>query len=287
MTLSHLILASGGSVNFFTGWKFAGNFTAVDLIAASTNALNGALLARRPDHYKNFTVVGILAMALLAGLSGGITRDVMLGETPAAFRNPAFITLCFGFGVVGYKIAYAEGQLFREGIFQFMTSFSLTWFAIVGAQAGVDKHIPVIGCILLAVISPTAGRWLVDVSCGVTPKQFIRGEWFITTAALTGLIWVVTYAAAHNTWTAAGVAFTVGFLARSAALWYGWEEPLAREPKGVHEHSDGRPLLGRKLRGKSKRELRDLGLVVDDGGDRDGSSPAGDGRDRKSQPARQ
>jgi hypothetical protein len=45
------------------------------------------------------------------------------------------------------------------------------------------------------VISPTAGRWLVDVSCGVTPKQFIRGEWFLTTAALTGLIWVLTDAA--------------------------------------------------------------------------------------------
>jgi uncharacterized membrane protein YeiH len=66
-----------------------------------------------------------------------------------------------------------------------MTSFSLTWFAIVGAQAGVHKHIPMIGCVLLATISPTAGRWLVDISSGVTPKQFIRGEWFSTIAALT------------------------------------------------------------------------------------------------------
>src|SRR5215831_1208957 len=122
MLLSHLIFASDGSVNFFTGWKFTGNFTAVDLLAASANALNGALLARRPDHYKNFTVVGILAMALLAGLSGGIIRDVLLGETPKAFLNPAFITLCLVFGYVGYSIAYADGQLFREGIFQLMTS---------------------------------------------------------------------------------------------------------------------------------------------------------------------
>jgi hypothetical protein len=40
------------------GLKFHGSYTAIDLIAASTNALNGALLARRPDHYRNFTVVG-------------------------------------------------------------------------------------------------------------------------------------------------------------------------------------------------------------------------------------
>jgi hypothetical protein len=40
------------------GFAWTGNFTTVDLIAASTNALNGALLARRPDHYKQFTMVG-------------------------------------------------------------------------------------------------------------------------------------------------------------------------------------------------------------------------------------
>ena len=39
----------------FGGFMWTGNFTTIDLIAASTNALNGALLARRPDHYRNFT----------------------------------------------------------------------------------------------------------------------------------------------------------------------------------------------------------------------------------------
>jgi uncharacterized membrane protein YeiH len=62
------------------GWKWTGNFTTLDLIAAGTNALNGALLARRPDHYKNFTVVGIMLMALLMGLGGGATRDVLVNQ---------------------------------------------------------------------------------------------------------------------------------------------------------------------------------------------------------------
>ena len=41
------------------------------------------------------------------------------------------------------------------------------------------------------MIAPTAGRWYVDVSSGVPPKQFIRGEWFVTIALLTGIIWVI------------------------------------------------------------------------------------------------
>lgn len=243
------------------GFKWTGSFTTVDLIAASTNSLNGALLARRPDHYKQFTVVGIILMALLGGLGGGITRDVLVGEVPAALTNPAYITLALLFGVSGYYIAYASGQLFREGLFQFMTAFSLPWYAIAGAQKGVTVGVPVVGCLLLAIVGATAGRYYIDLTSGVAPKLFIRSEWFIGTALLTGLIWILVYWAVGG-WWAAGIALVVGFAFRTAALYLGWEEPLPKEPKGVviHEHH---VRLGRKLAGKSKHELHDLGLTVD------------------------
>jgi hypothetical protein len=47
------------------------------------------------------------------------------------------------------------------------------------------------------------------------------------------------------------------------ALYRGWEEPIPVEPAGTLVHEDDRPLLGRKLKGKSQKELRELGLVVD------------------------
>lgn len=68
------------------GFKWTGNFTTIDLIAASTNALNGALLARRPDHYRNFTIVGVILMALLGGLGGAspATRTAEYGTWSAS-----------------------------------------------------------------------------------------------------------------------------------------------------------------------------------------------------------
>jgi len=110
----------------------------------------------------------------------------------------------------------------------------------------------------------------IDVSSGVTPKQFIRGEWFIGVALLTGLIWVVLYwlivqHGGGSVWWPTGIAFAIGFGIRMLALYRGWEEPLAKEPAGVYKHDDGRPLLGRKIAGKSQRELRDLGLLVENG----------------------
>lgn len=264
--MTHLLdpAALAAGVDWLHGWKWTGNFTGLDLIAAGTNALNGALLARRPDHYKNFTVVGIILMGLLMGLGGGITRDVLLNRVPGAFTNPAYITLCLICGVIGYSLAFGAGQLFREGLFQFMTSFSLPWYAIVGAQAAVKAGLPVAGVLAISVIGPTAGRWYVDVSSGVPPKQFIRGEWFVTIALLTGIIWVICDSAGLNTWASAAISFVIGFTVRLLALYRGWEEPLAKEPKGVYVHDEGRPLLGRKIKGKSKREMASLGLTVDE-----------------------
>ena len=275
--IPHLVLAT--TVNWFTGWKFTGHFTTVDLIAASTNALNGALLARRPDHYKNFTIVGVMLMALLGGLGGGITRDVLVNQVPGALTNPAYITLAVIFGLVGYKVAFAEGQLFREGLFQFMTSFSLVWYAIAGAEKGIDVGLPVLGTLLLAVVGPTAGRWYMDVTSGVPPKQFVRGEWFVAIALLTGVVWVVLYwlivqKAGGSIWWPTIITFALGFTVRMLALYRGWEEPLAKEPAGVYVHGDGRPLLGRKLKGKSVRELRDLGLVPEEPGGTGGGKGA-------------
>ena len=107
-------------------------------------------------------------MALLGGLGGGITRDVLVNQVPGAITNPAYITLSLVFGVVGYHLAFAEGQLFREGLFQFMTSFSLAWYAIAGAEKGVTVGLPVLGTLLLALVGrPPAAGWI-DVSSGVS-----------------------------------------------------------------------------------------------------------------------
>jgi uncharacterized membrane protein YeiH len=180
--------------------------------------------------------------------------------------NPAFITVCLVAGVIGYWVAYAEGQLFREGLFQLATSFSLPWYAIIGAQSAAAAGLPVIGILGIALIATTAGRYYIDVSCGVPPKQFVSGELFVVTALVTAAVWVACHAAGLGPWPAAGISFAVGFTLRVTALYMGWQVPLAKEPSGVYLHSDGRPLLGRKIAGKSVREMKDLGLTVEPSG---------------------
>ena len=94
----------------------------------------------------------------------------------------------------------------------------------------------------------------------------------VTIALLTGFIWVLCDSVGLPLWASALIAFAVGYTVRVLALYYAWEEPLAKEPKGVYIHDDGRPMLGRKLKGKSKREMAYLGLTVNDADGKDGAN---------------
>ena len=148
----------------------------ISLIAATTNAFNGALLARRPDHYKHFTVIGIIILAYAGGIGGGIVRDVLVNKIPSPLENPWYLIFCFTAAALALLIDYSTEQRFKDGLFQFMTAFSLPWYAIVGAQAALQAHLGYLAAVIIGVIATTAGRWIIDVACLVVPKQLVRGE---------------------------------------------------------------------------------------------------------------
>ena len=161
-------------------------------------------------------------------------------------------------------IAYTGGQLVREGQFQFMTSFSLPWYAVVGAEKGVTVGLPVFGCLLLAVVGPTAGpllhrhhEW--GAAEAVHPSRMVRRHRSAHRARLDP-----RHLGRRRPLVDDGN-LVRRFTVRVIALYRAWEEPLAKEPAGAYQHADGRPLRGRKLAGKSQCELRDLGLVIEDG----------------------
>jgi uncharacterized membrane protein YeiH len=205
-----------------------GTFTIIDLLAATTNAFNGALLCRRADHYRNYTVVGVILMALLGGIGGGVARDVILNKIPAAFTNPLYILLCVIAAYVALMVHYRTGQEFREGLFNFMTAFSLPWYAVVGCDAALRAGLPGLAAIVIGVIGPTAGRYFIDITSGVTPKHFVKGEWFVGTAVLASAVYVICYWSGLSIIPASLISFVVGFAFRLTALFKGWEEP---EPK--------------------------------------------------------
>jgi len=227
----------------------------ISLIAATTNAFNGALLARRPDHYKHFTVIGIIILAYAGGIGGGIVRDVLVNKVPSPLENPWYLILCFAAASLALLIDYASAARFKDGLFQFMTAFSLPWYAIVGAQAALAANLGYIAAVIIGVIATTAGRWIIDVACNVVPKQLVRGEFFVLAAVLTGITYVVcSQQLGLSVVTSTAVAFVVGFGFRLTSQALGWEEWEPWEPAPLTEGEKARKRLGEGLRAEFDRD---------------------------------
>ena len=48
-------------------------------------------------------VIAFCYVEEIGGIAGGVVRDVILNKIPGAFLNPAYLTLCIIFGVIGYR----------------------------------------------------------------------------------------------------------------------------------------------------------------------------------------
>ncbi len=209
-------------------------FTIIDLIAATTNAFVGALLARRPDHYRNYTRIGIVLLAIIGGIGGGVARDLILNDIPSAFTNPWYIILCTAAGIIALAISYRFGQKLKEGVFIVMASFSLPWYAAVGVNKALVTGLPYIAAIVIGIIGPTAGRYIIDTVSGVTPKHFVKGEFFVGTALLASVVYLICYVAGLSIWPATLISFAVGFVFRLTAQYRHWEEKEPWEPKDLN-----------------------------------------------------
>ncbi len=170
------------------------SFPNVDLFSAGINALNGVLVARNPSHNRGYAMVGLLILGFFGGIGGGVTRDVLLGEIPAPLKNPAYFFDCLGSGLLGlaiYRYADSLEERFRTRILAFFKSFSLPWFAVLGAHRAIDHGLGFWGAILVGLAATTAGGVLIDLFSGVTPEITRPSEHLVTTAVLASSVYTL------------------------------------------------------------------------------------------------
>jgi uncharacterized membrane protein YeiH len=162
------------------------NFPQVDLFSAGINALNGVLIARNPSHNRGYTVAGLLIMAYFGGIGGGVSRDMLLNDVPSPLKGWAYLIVCPLMGLLGlaiYRYAESREEQFRTRTLAYFKSFTLPWFAILGAHKALDHGLGISTAIIIGLIATTAGGVFIDIFSGVTP-EIVRPAQQLVTAAL-------------------------------------------------------------------------------------------------------
>jgi uncharacterized membrane protein YeiH len=164
------------------------------MFSAGINALNGVLVARHPSHNRGYAVVGLLIMAFFGGIGGGVTRDILLNDIPGPLRDPTYLFICVLMGLLGlaiYRYADSREERFRTRTLAFFKSFSLPWFAILGAHRALEHNLGIFAAVVIGLIATTAGGVLIDLFSGVTPEIVRPSEHIVTTAVLASLVYTL------------------------------------------------------------------------------------------------
>jgi len=216
------------------------SFPHVDMFAAGINALNGILIARQPSHNRGYTVAGLLILAYFGGIGGGVTRDVLLNDIPSPLQDPTYLLVCILMGLMGmaiYRYAASKEERFRTRTLAFFKSFSLPWFAILGAHKALEHHLGIWTAILVGVIATNAGGVLIDLFSGVTPEIVRPSEQLVTASVLASTVYTLLAVQEMKSLTffpVTLIAVLVAFLFRVFAVREHWPSivPIATPTEG-------------------------------------------------------
>ena len=164
------------------------------MFSAGINALNGVLVARNPSHNRGYTVAGLLIMAFFGGIGGGVSRDLLLNDIPSPLKDPIYLVVCLLMGLLGlaiYRYADSREERFRTRTLAFFKSFTLPWFAILGAHKALEHDLGIFSAIVIGLIATTAGGVFIDLFSGVTPEIVRPAEHLVTTAVLASAVYAV------------------------------------------------------------------------------------------------
>jgi len=157
----------------------------LDLLTVGIGALQGALFA---IFYKRFDLVGVIAVAILTGLGGGIVRDVLLAVgRPAAMEDRYILT-----AIAAVITALIIGRWFKFAVNSvvFLDSVAMSLFAVAGTYKAAINLTSDLVAVLLGVITAVGGGVLRDVVCRMTPQIFTGGPLYATASAIGATVFV-------------------------------------------------------------------------------------------------
>jgi uncharacterized membrane protein YeiH len=150
-------------------------FSIVEFSGVAAGALAGALEARRCQTYR-YDLIGVLGLAIVTALGGGISRDILVQKgPPLAFLDARYLLVALGAGVVALLFGSIAGPRMLR-IIWVADAASLGLFSVAGVSRALNAGLPILAALILGLITAVGGGLLRDVLMGRTPRVFEQGE---------------------------------------------------------------------------------------------------------------
>ncbi|WP_035855839.1 trimeric intracellular cation channel family protein [Cryptosporangium arvum] len=184
----------------------------LNLLGTFVFGLSGGLAAVRA----NLDLFGVLVLAAVVALAGGIARDVLIGTPPATFRDWRYLAAVTAAGLVcffaGHVLERAESSV------TVFDALGLGLFAVTGASKALQFGLGPAQAIILGAVTGIGGGMLRDVLLREVPAVLREGLY-----AVPALLGAAVLVVAHRAGSSSAVFAVVGAVVCIVVRLVGWK----------------------------------------------------------------
>lgn len=198
----------------------------LDLGATFLFALTGGLAAVR----RGYDIVGLLALALVTAVGGGLLRDGLFIQD-----GPPFVTTDARYAYVVIAacivVVFVRDRIHRfELVFSLIDALGLGAYAAVGVQKSLNAGLSVPAAMLVGMVNACGGGVLRDVLTREEPLLFKPGEFYALAAALGASMYTLLVIPGEVPMaTAAWITIAITFIFRVLAMRFHWQTSPLRK----------------------------------------------------------
>ena len=194
----------------------------LDLLGTAAFAVTGAVKA--VEHKGD--IFGIIVLATVVGVAGGVTRDVIFGRFPNSFSDPIYVGITVAIGVATFFL-FSQFKK-RLNVWLIFDAVGLGVFSVVGATIAYE----IVGLSFLPIvfggmITAIGGGILRDIIVRDIPIVFVKEIYAV--ASLVGiLVFYLILSVEADLYVATIVGLVVATGLRLVAMKLNWNLPRVK-----------------------------------------------------------
>jgi uncharacterized membrane protein YeiH len=196
-------------------------FTA-DLLGTLVFAVEGATIAIRSD----LDLLGILVLAFVTALGGGIVRDLLIGAAPHASIHDWRYGVTAFLGGAGVFLFHQFLEALSPHVLLVLDAAGLALFAVAGAGKALSYSINPFVAVLMGGITGVGGGTIRDILLARVPTV-LRSDIYATAALAGAAVFILGLRLRGPRTAMASLGGTVCFLLRMVSVWQHWNLPTA------------------------------------------------------------
>ncbi|MER7369652.1 trimeric intracellular cation channel family protein [Nonomuraea wenchangensis] len=194
----------------------------LDLVGIFVFALSGALMGVR----KRLDGVGMLVLASMTALGGGVVRDLILNVRPIAFQSLGYVLVPVAATVIVFFWHPHVARVMPAILV--LDAAGLGLFCAVGTEKALEYGLNPLHATLLGVVTAVGGGMLRDVLAGEIPTLLYDRQLYAVPAMLGSGVMAALSSYGMHGWPATLAAALLAFGLRITAMRFKWRFPMAR-----------------------------------------------------------